>query len=168
MVIGNSRSLNWSKTRMELIGLFNSWGEFRWSPQGPVSQIHSPHFYVGAPWNIFWSLRSVQMLKIDWSAESNGKLPHLFIPNKTATLVPEFAVEDIPLSRTAALAPGFPGKDLPLDRTLRWWWSWLYFICRSISYVSKKILAKRYLKLVAFVTCFMVGCAQCCKSKVKK
>ena len=37
-------------------------------------------------------LRSVQMLKREWAAESNGKLPHLFIPSKTATLVPEFAV----------------------------------------------------------------------------
>ena len=23
--------------------------EFRWSPEGPVSQIHSPHLHVGAP-----------------------------------------------------------------------------------------------------------------------
>ena len=36
------------------------------------------------------------MPKRQWNAESNGKLPHLFIPNKTATLVPEFAVEDLP------------------------------------------------------------------------
>ena len=24
-------------------------GEFRWSQEGPVSQIHSPHLHVGAP-----------------------------------------------------------------------------------------------------------------------
>ena len=41
-----------------------------------------------------------QMLKREWGAESNGKLPHLFIPNKTATWVLEFAVEDLPLDRT--------------------------------------------------------------------
>ena len=35
------------------------------------------------------------MLKREWDAESNGKLPHLFIPSITATLVPEFAVEDL-------------------------------------------------------------------------
>ena len=35
------------------------------------------------------------MLKREWGAESNGKLPHLFIPSKTATLVPGFAVEDL-------------------------------------------------------------------------
>ena len=45
------------------------------------------------------------MLKRKWGAESNGKLAHLFIPSRpiTATLVPEFAVEDLSLGRTAAL-----------------------------------------------------------------
>ena len=42
------------------------------------------------------SLRSVQMLKREWGTGSNGKLPHLFIPGKTAALVPEFEVEDLP------------------------------------------------------------------------
>ena len=46
-VIGSSGSLIWSKTLMELI--FNSYGEFRWSPECPVSQIHSPHLRFGAP-----------------------------------------------------------------------------------------------------------------------
>ena len=58
------------------------------------------------------------MLKREWGAENNGKLPHLFIPSKTATLVPEFAVEDLLLSRTAALVPKFAVNDLPLGRTL--------------------------------------------------
>ena len=44
-------------------------------------------------------LRSFQMLKTEWGAESNGKLPHLFISSKAATLVPELAVEDLPLGR---------------------------------------------------------------------
>ena len=48
--------------------------------------------------------------------ERTGKLPHQFIPVKTATLVPEFVVEDLPLGRTAALVPEFPVKDLPLGR----------------------------------------------------
>ena len=47
------------------------------------------------------------MLKREWSAESNGKLPDLFTPSKTATLVPEFAVEDRPLGRTTTLVPEF-------------------------------------------------------------
>ena len=58
------------------------------------------------------------MLKIEWDAESNGKLPHLFIPSKTATLVPVFSVEDLPLGRTAASVPDFAVKDLSLGRTL--------------------------------------------------
>ena len=49
--------------------------------------------------------------------ESNGKLPHLFVPGNTATLAPEFAVEDLPLGRTAVLVPEFAVKDLPLGRT---------------------------------------------------
>ena len=39
------------------------------------------------------------MLKREWSAESNWKLPHLFIPSKTATFVPVFGVEDLPLDK---------------------------------------------------------------------
>ena len=74
---------------MELI--FNPCGEFRWSQEGPVSQIHSPHIHVGAPGIFSDLLRSVQMLMREWGAESNGKLPHLFsIPSKTTAFVPEF------------------------------------------------------------------------------
>ena len=60
------------------------------------------------------------MLKRKWGAESNGKLPYLLIPSKTAALVPEFAVEDGTLvGKTAAPVPEFAVKDLPLGRTLR-------------------------------------------------
>ena len=58
------------------------------------------------------------MLKREWGAESNGKLPHLFIPSKTATLVPDFVVEDLPLGRIAALVPVFAVQDLSLSRTV--------------------------------------------------
>ena len=51
------------------------------------------------------------MLKREWGAESNGKLLHLFIPNKTVT---EFTMEDLPLGRIAALVPEFAVKGLPL------------------------------------------------------
>ena len=88
----------WSDTLMELI--FNPCGEFRWNPEGPVSQIHSPHLHVGAPGIFSELLKSVQMLKREWGAESNGKLLHLFIPCETVTLVPEFVVKDLPLGRT--------------------------------------------------------------------
>ena len=80
-MIGISRSLIWSKTLMELI--FNSCGEFWWSLEDPLSQIHS-HLHVGAPGIFSDLLRSVQMLKRVCGAESTGKLPHLFIPSKTA------------------------------------------------------------------------------------
>ena len=74
-----------------------------------------------------WALRTsrmrvscvtMEMLKREWCAESNGKLPHLFIPSKTATLVPEFAVEDLPLDRTVTLVPAFAVNEKPLSRTL--------------------------------------------------
>ena len=64
------------------------------------------------------------MQKREWGTESNGKLPHLFIPSKTATFVPEFAVEDLPFDTTSTavedlpLVPEFSVKDLPLGRTL--------------------------------------------------
>ena len=45
------------------------------------------------------------MRKRELGAESKGKLSHLFIPSKTANLVREFAVEDLPLGGTAALVP---------------------------------------------------------------
>ena len=53
------------------------------------------------------------MLKREWGAESNGKIPHLFIPSKTVTMFPEFAVEDLPFDRTATLVPAFAMKDCP-------------------------------------------------------
>ena len=86
------------KNRMGLI--FNPCGEFRLSPEGPFSQIHFPHLHPGAPGIFPDLLRSVEMLKREWGAESNEKLPHLFIPSKTATLVLEFPVKDLPLGRT--------------------------------------------------------------------
>ena len=58
------------------------------------------------------------MLKRERGVGSNDKLPHLFIPGKTESLVPDFAVEDLRLDRTAALVPEFAVKDLPLGRTL--------------------------------------------------
>ena len=52
------------------------------------------------------------MLKKEWGAESNRKLPYLYIPSKTATLVPEFAEKELTLDRTAALVPEFAVKNL--------------------------------------------------------
>ena len=89
-VIAISGSLIWSKTLMELW-----WISVK--SEDPVSQICSPHLFAGAPGMFSDLLRSVQMLKREWDAGSNRKLPYLFIISKIATLVPEFAVEDLPL-----------------------------------------------------------------------
>ena len=115
-VIGISRSLIWSKTLMELI--INSCGEFRWVRRAQLakSTLLTSTSVPLRSFQIF--LRSAQMLKREWGAESKGKLPHLFIPSKTVTLVPEFAVEDLRLGWTAALVPEFTLKDLALGRTL--------------------------------------------------
>ena len=89
----------WSKNLMELIF---TCGEFLWIPEDPVRQIHSPHPHVGALGIFSDLIRSVHMIKRERDRErerrarSNGKLPHLFIPGKTAVLVPELAVQDLP------------------------------------------------------------------------
>ena len=69
-MIGISVSLIWSRTLMELI--FSPYREFRWSLEGPVSQIHSPRLHVGAPGIFSYLLRFVQILKREWSAEKTG------------------------------------------------------------------------------------------------
>ena len=119
----NTLTMIWSKTLMEL--LFDPCGEFRWSPEGPSSQIHSPHLHIGAPGIFLVLLRSVQMLNREWGAKSNGKL---FIPSKTAIFIPEFAVEDLPLYRTATLIPAIAVKNLPSGKTLWWWWWWWWLM----------------------------------------
>ena len=106
-VIGISGSLIWSKTLMELIS--NPCGEIRWSPEDSAKSTLLS--------SMLGPLGSFQMLKGEWGAESNGKLPHLFVPSNTATLVPEFTVEDLYLDRTATLFPEFFVNDLPLGRT---------------------------------------------------
>ena len=41
-----------------LMGLiFNPCGEFRWSPEGSISQIHSPQLHVGTPGIFFRSFK---------------------------------------------------------------------------------------------------------------
>ena len=140
--IGISGSLIWLKTLMELI--FNTCGEFRWSPDGPVNQIHSPHLDDGAPGIFSDLLRFVQLLKREWGAESDGKLPQLFIPRKRPTWVPKFAV-----GRTAALTLEFAMKYLPLGRTH---WCWLCH--RSLRFVRIKMWAPKCIGTVDILWCF--------------
>ena len=68
-----------------------NFGEVRRPQLAKSSPLH-----VAGPGNFSDFIRSVQMLKREWGAESNGNLPRLFNPGKTAALVPEFAVEDLP------------------------------------------------------------------------
>ena len=63
-------------------------------------------------------VRAVNLRVPSDCVKSKGKLPHIFIPGKTATLDPEFLVEYLPLGRTAVLVPEFTVKDLPLGRIL--------------------------------------------------
>ena len=113
-LIGISGSLIWSKTLMELT--FNPCGEFLWSLEGPVSQIHSPHLHVRAPGIFSDFLKIIQMLKRKWGAESNGKVPHLFIPGKTVTLVHEFAVEDMPSAELPPRLLRLQWRTCPLSK----------------------------------------------------
>ena len=109
------------KTLMKLI--FNPCCEFRWSPEGPVSQIRSPHLHAGTPGIFQDLLKSVKILKSGVrkatesyrTEKSYQKNYHL---SRNATLFPDFAVEDLPLDRTATLAAAFAVKELPLGRRL--------------------------------------------------
>ena len=77
--------------------VFTPCGEFQSSPKSVLSQIQSPPHWC--PWDIFRSFdvcSDAKKREREWGAESNRKLPHLFIPSKTVTLVPEFAVKDLP------------------------------------------------------------------------
>ena len=58
------------------------------------------------------------MLKKEWGAESNGKIPHLFILSKTASLVPDFAVEDLPLGLNCSLSARVCSKRSSLGQNI--------------------------------------------------
>ena len=55
-----------------MVLIFNPCGEFRWSPEGPVSPIHSPHLHAGAT-GIFQIFKFCSDTKERGGAESNGK-----------------------------------------------------------------------------------------------
>ena len=75
-------------------------------------------FPTAGPQSLYGNLDSPCAYIFIYIAESNGKLPHLSISSKTAAWIPEFAVEDLPLSKAAAVVPEFAVKDLPLGRIL--------------------------------------------------
>ena len=106
-------------------------GEFLWIPEDQLakSTLLTPTMVP------LGSFQICSYAKERVGAESNGKLPHLFIPSKTAYLESEFVVEDLPLDRTE-----FAVKDLPLSRTL-WWWC-RYGILVHVKLNSHKFLNK--------------------------
>ena len=72
------------------------------------------------PWDLFRFLWSVQMLKREWDAESNGKLPHLFITGKTATRFLSLQWKTC-LRLNYSLGSRACSEAPALGRTL-WWW----------------------------------------------
>ena len=65
-------------------------------------------------------------------------------------------MEDLPLGRTADLVPEFAVKDLPLDRTLWWWYYDIDFLISMFSMSAKDFYSwrarKSYLLLFFFLS----------------
>ena len=76
------------------------------------------------------------MLKRELGTEINGKLPHVLIPGKTAALVPEFVVEDLP---SAELQPRF----LRLQRRTCPWTEHSYDVVINSHTKSRHLLSLR-------------------------
>ena len=78
-----------------------------------ASNIHAYSPPRWCPWDLFRYFKFCLDAEERVGSKSNGKLPHQFTSNETATLVPDFAVEDLPLGRTAALVPSLQWKICP-------------------------------------------------------
>ena len=98
---------------------------FRWSPECTDSQNHSPHLHVArwCPWDLFKSIKICLDAKESGVRKATGSYRTYSVPGRTAVLVFEFAVEDLP---SAELQPRFRRLEW---RTCSWaehyWW---YFI----------------------------------------
>ena len=78
---------------------------------------------TGISGSLIWSKTLMELICSDAKErvgcrKQREATPHLFIPSKTAAMVPELAVEDLPLDRTTTLVPEFAVTDLPLSKTL--------------------------------------------------
>ena len=93
-------------------GRNGAWVGFSWRilPFSPATNFIPPSLHTHLI-QIFKACSDAK--KRDWGAGGNGKLPHLSIPSKTATLVPEFAVEDLTSSRTAPLVLNLQWRTCP-------------------------------------------------------
>ena len=116
----------WCGKKTLILLIFNSSGDFRWSPEGPVSHIHSPYFHADAPGIFLDLLRYVHTLKREWSVESNGKLPHLFIPSKIVTWYLSLQWKAY-FGQNCNFGCCVCSERLALGRTLWWWWWWWWW-----------------------------------------
>ena len=123
-VTGIFGSLIWSKTLMELI--FKPCGKFRWSPDGPVSQIHSPHLLVGAPGIFSHLLKFVKMLRDGGVRKATGSY---LTYSSLVKLQPRFLSSQCKSCLWAELQPwclSLQWRTCPWAEHWWWWW-WLEF-----------------------------------------
>ena len=68
------------------------------SLEGPVSQNHSPNLHVArwCPWDVLRSIKFCLYAKESGVQKAKGSYRTYSVPDKTAVLVSEFAVEDLP------------------------------------------------------------------------
>ena len=107
--------------------IFNPCGEFRWSPEGPVSQIHSPHLLVGASGIFSDNLRFVYMVKREWGAESNGSYRTY---SSLVKLQPRFLSLQWKTCLWAELQPwcqSLQRRTCPWVEHWWWWWWWWWW-----------------------------------------
>ena len=123
--IGGEGSLGFPKTLMEII--FNPCGEFQWSSESPVSQIHSPHLYVGAPGIFSDLLKSVQMLKGESGVrKATGKLPRLYLSLVKCNLGSWVCSRRSAFGQNCNLGSCVCSERPTLGRILCWWWWYRY------------------------------------------
>ena len=136
-LIGISGSLSWSKTLMELI--FNPCGEFQWSAEGPVSQIHTHHLHDGAPGIFSDLLRYVQMLKREWVRKTTGSYRTYSSIVKLQPLFLSFRWKTCLCAELQTWFLSFRVKDLHLGRTLWWWYEYIVYGLWTLIYLHRKV-----------------------------
>ena len=96
------------------------------------------------------------MLRRKWGEESNGKLPHLFIPSKTATLVPEFFFCVRPAFGQNCSLGSWVCSEKPAlgHNTLIWWWT-QWFCFTSLLSHNVKFVKWRLQCISHFVLCYL-------------